>query len=215
LSLSRSEIAAIRTDYRLAQLSEQIAGNDPISFFLHWFDEARKAEITEVNAMTLATCDDSNRPHARIVLLKGVEDSEFIFFSNYNSNKGKQLYKNPYASLVFFWKELERQVRIEGVVKRTTADMSDAYFHSRPEGSQLGAWASPQSEIIPDREMLNERYKIFEEQFKAAIPRPPHWGGYALAPTYIEFWQGRSNRMHDRLCFEKANDQWKSFRLAP
>jgi len=194
LSSTSSHIADIRKDYRLAALDESVAGQEPLSFFRHWFDEAEKAQIDEVNAMTLATVDEHGYPHARIVLLKGLDEG-FVFFTNYDSAKGRQLATRPSVAVVFFWKELERQVRIEGVVEKTAITESDAYFNSRPTGSRIGAWASPQS---------------------APIPRPEHWGGYRILPQRIEFWQGRSNRLHDRIVFEKeGQSSWSKYRLAP
>lgn len=211
------DIADIRQDYQLAALDEITVGDDPINFFTRWFAEAQQAEISEVNAMTLATVDDNNRPHARIVLLKGLEDGNFEFFTNYNSKKGKNLAHNPYVSLVFFWKELERQVRIEGIARKLAPNKSNAYFHSRPEGSQLGAWASPQSQVITHRNVLDENYNHYAQEFTGSqIPRPEHWGGYTIQPIAIEFWQGRSNRMHDRILFTALTDSmWKKERLAP
>ena len=200
----------------MAALDEQTAGDDPLAFFHKWFAEAQHAKITEVNAMTLATVNAAGQPHARIVLLKGVEDGGFVFFTNYSSTKGHDLEVNPHASLLFFWKELERQVRIEGhVVKIDEAD-SDAYFHSRPAGSRLGAWSSPQSQPITDRSVLDANYLKYEREFAGApIPRPPHWGGYRVIPSIIEFWQGRSSRMHDRILFSNAGGNWTKERLAP
>lgn len=210
-----SGIAAIRTDYRKADLDESIAGSNPIAFFLQWFQEAVKSSVEEVNAMTLATCDSLGKPHARIVLLKDVEQEDFVFFTNYQSHKGHELSENNHAALVFFWKELERQVRIEGIVEKISAEKSDEYFYSRPEGSRLGAWSSPQSMVIPNRNVLDDNYEKYQKEFVNHIPRPPHWGGYQLKPSLIEFWQGRSNRMHDRILFEKENNIWKRSRLAP
>lgn len=210
-----ADIAAIRTDYRKAALDEVLAGDDALAFFSRWFDEAVAAQIDEVNAMTLATCDAGGKPHARIVLLKGLESDGFVFYTNYDSDKGIQLASNPYAALVFFWKELERQVRIEGRIEKLDASSSDAYFYSRPAGSRLGAWASPQSRVIPDRSVLDTNYKKYQEQFSDHIPRPPHWGGYTLVPRKIEFWQGRSSRMHDRIVFERDGAAWTKCRLAP
>lgn len=211
------ELSDIRQDYLLAALDETIVGDDPIIFFTRWFAEAQKAEITEVNAMTLATVGVGNKPHARIVLLKGLEDGQFQFFTNYNSEKGMNIAHNPHVSLVFFWKELERQVRIEGMASVLPADKSDAYFYTRPAGSRLGAWASPQSKEISDRSILDTNYTQYENQFQGIeIPRPGHWGGYAIDPAVIEFWQGRSSRMHDRIVFTKTPDgMWKKKRLAP
>lgn len=201
----------------MAALDEATVGDDPVAFFTRWFIEAQKAEISEVNAMTLATVGPDNVPHARIVLLKGLENGEFIFFTNYHSSKGKDISHNPNTCLMFFWKELERQVRILGVAKPIAPEQSDAYFHSRPEGGQIGAWASPQSEIIADRKVLDERYVQYQQQFAdGQIPRPEHWGGYAVTPTSIEFWQGRASRLHDRIVFVKGEDRlWKKIRLAP
>lgn len=210
-------LADIRKDYILASLDESGTGDEPVSFFRKWFAEARDAAVQEVNAMTLATVDASSVPHARIVLLKGVDDAGFVFFTNYRSDKGQQLLANPQAALVFFWPELERQVRVEGSVVRVSAAESDAYFHSRPESSRLGAWASPQSSIIADRNELIAREEAMSERFRnEAIPRPEHWGGFCLKPRRIEFWQGRASRLHDRICFEAdETGAWKRFRLAP
>jgi pyridoxamine 5'-phosphate oxidase len=210
-------IADIRQDYMLAALDEDTVGHDPILFFSTWFAEAEKAQITEINAMTLATAGADLRPHARIVLLKGLEDQGFVFFTNYDSDKGREISENPHAALCFFWKELERQVRIEGVIEKIAGDQSDVYFQSRPAGSRLGAWASPQSREIPDRNILDLNYSKYEQEFSnIAIPRPPHWGGYKLIPNRIEFWQGRSSRMHDRIQFTKhESGSWARARLAP
>lgn len=210
-------IADIRTDYRLAALDETTVGIDPILFFSRWFSEAEAAQITEVNAMTLATVDSRNFPHARIVLLKGLEEQGFVFFTNYDSNKGKEILAHPNAALVFFWKELERQVRIEGIIEKIPASESDAYFHSRPRGSRLGAYASPQSREISDRSILDINYARYEQEFsEVEMPRPEHWGGYRVVPSRIEFWQGRSSRMHDRILFTKQPDNtWSRSRLAP
>ncbi len=210
-------IADIRQEYKLSALDESSAGIDPISFFRKWFSEAENAQITEVNAMTLATADAKGIPHARIVLLKGLENSEFIFFTNYSSSKGREIGENPFASLVFFWKELERQVRIEGKIEKVSATESDIYFNSRPKGSRIGAWASPQSQEITDRDILDVNYARYEQEFSdIEMPRPPHWGGYKIIPNYIEFWQGRASRMHDRITFTKnENGDWRRARLAP
>jgi len=214
LSSHGIDIAGIRKDYRLAALDETIAGDDPIAFFNKWFAEANVAEISEVNAMTLATIDKNNAPHARIVLLKGLDDG-FVFYTNYDSAKGHELGVNSKAALVFFWKELERQVRIEGIAEKVSEKESDIYFFSRPQGSRLGAWASPQSQIIPNRDILDRNYIKFQEQYKNDIPRPLFWGGYRIIPNMIEFWQGRSNRMHDRIQFTINDGAWKKHRLAP
>lgn len=209
-------IADIRMDYMLAALDEETAGTDPIAFFSKWFKEAELARITEINAMTLATADAQNRPHARIVLLKGLDERGFVFFTNYDSAKGQHIAENPNVSLLFFWKELERQVRIDGRIEKVPAEESDIYFHSRPEGSRLGAWASPQSREIPHRNILELNYSKYEAEFSGVqIPRPAHWGGYIVIPERIEFWQGRSSRMHDRILFKRNGAAWHRSRLAP
>ena len=210
-------IADIRKDYKLAALDEDTVGYDPIAFFTKWFAEAEAAQITEINAMTLATADNNGIPHARIVLLKGLDKAVFVFFTNYDSAKGKEIDSNPHAALVFFWKELERQVRIEGTIEKIQPGESDIYFRSRPAGSRIGAWASPQSKEIPDRNILDLNYARYEEEFsQIEIPRPPYWGGYKVIPGHIEFWQGRSSRMHDRILFTKnETGNWERSRLAP
>ena len=211
-----SNIADIRTEYMREALDEDIAGHDPIVFFRRWFTEAETAEITEINAMTLATVDAHNHPHARIVLLKGLEEGGFVFFTNYDSDKGVEIKSNPNVALTFFWKELERQVRIEGIATKIAETDSDAYFHSRPAGSRIGAWASPQSRAIPHRNIIELNYQKYQEEFSQIdIPRPPHWGGYLVQPTSIEFWQGRSSRMHDRILFTLEDNSWVKSRLAP
>jgi pyridoxamine 5'-phosphate oxidase len=222
---ARTQIADLREDYKLAALEENSILNDPIEQFSVWFAHAQNAKLREPNAMTLATADAFGRPSARIVLLKGVDARGFTWFTNYQSRKGDDLNLNSHAALVFFWNELERQVRIEGTVTKISEAESDDYFESRPEGSRLGAWASPQSRVIESRADLEAREKLFAEQFKidlgnptrGAIPRPAHWGGYRLNPTMIEFWQGRSSRLHDRLRFARKNPNqaWKLERLAP
>jgi pyridoxamine 5'-phosphate oxidase len=210
-------IADIRQDYKLAALDEDAAGQDPLAFFHKWFADAQAAHITEVNAMTLATADSSGIPHARILLLKGLDSRGFVFYTNYDGAKGHQIADTGHVALVFFWKELERQVRIEGRIEKVSAEESDTYFHSRPTGSQLGAWASPQSSIIPDRQVLDDNYKKYEAEFAGKeIPRPPHWGGYRVIPNTIEFWQGRASRMHDRILFTATEERdWRKSRLAP
>ena len=212
-----SSIASIRKEYRLNSLSEEKVGRDPFDQFGQWWNEALASEIDEVNAMTLATASNDGIPSARVVLLKGFDEKGFVFFSNYNSYMGRQLEENPRACLVFFWKELERQVRITGLVEKVSSGESDEYFKSRPEGSRLGAWASPQSEVIPDRHWLVENEKKFREKFDGSeIQRPRHWGGYRVKPISFEFWQGRHNRMHDRIQFSlEENGTWKIERLAP
>ncbi|HVZ24600.1 MAG TPA: pyridoxamine 5'-phosphate oxidase, partial [Sediminibacterium sp.] len=189
----------------------------PIDQFARWWEEATHSEIDEVNAMTLATATPGGLPSARIVLLKGFDQRGFIFFTNYESHKGRELDHNPRASLIFFWKELERQVRIEGLVERLPSEESDAYFASRPRGSQLGAWASQQSTVIPDRAYLEKRMHDLEVAYQERpIPRPPHWGGFLVKPLNVEFWQGRSSRLHDRIRYVlERGHNWAMQRLAP
>ncbi|MEI6585825.1 MAG: pyridoxamine 5'-phosphate oxidase [Sediminibacterium sp.] len=213
----KTPIADIRSDYRMKSLLEADVAANPFEQFTRWFDEALNAEIEEVNAMTLATASLQGIPSARIVLLKGYDQNGFVFFTNYNSQKGKDIAENPYASLVFFWKELERQVRIDGRIEKIHASESDAYFQSRPASSRIGAWSSPQSTVITDRSIIENNYVHFEKEFgENYIPRPNHWGGYVVKPTAIEFWQGRSSRMHDRMHYKlNANHSWTLERLAP
>jgi pyridoxamine 5'-phosphate oxidase len=209
-------IADIRKDYSLHALEESNLEPDAILQFTRWWNDAVTSEISEVNAMTLATVTNDGKPAARIVLLKDYDDNGFVFYTNYNSNKGSELAANANAALLFFWKEIERQVRIEGVVEKTSPEESDAYFFSRPEGSRIGAWVSPQSRVINNRNVLEENEVQYKETFKNSIPRPPHWGGYRVMPFKIEFWQGRSNRLHDRILYTKNPDgSWKVERLAP
>lgn len=199
----------------MAELNEEMTGDDPLAFFHKWFSEAEIAKADEVNAMTLATIGKDSRPHARIVLLKGLDNRGFTFFTNYNSAKGMQMDENGHAALVFFWRELERQVRVEGVIEKLTDAENDAYFLSRPEMSRIGAWASPQSSVIDSRDILNENFDKYQKQFGTSVPRPPHWGGYRVLPDAIEFWQGRASRLHDRILFERHASHWHKSRLAP
>lgn len=210
-------IADIRKNYSQKKLSEKKADANPMKQFAKWWKQAAASKIDEVNAMTLATASQDGVPAARIVLLKGVDENGFIFFTNYESFKGQQLTENPKACLVFFWKELERQVRITGLVEKISTAASDEYFHSRPEGSQLGAVASPQSRIIENREWLDKHFKKLKKQLKnEIIQRPEHWGGYMVKPVIIEFWQGRPSRLHDRLQYSlQETGKWKIERLAP
>lgn len=211
------DIAAIRKNYSQKKLSEHKAAAGPMDQFAKWWKQAVKSGIDEVNAMTLATASADGIPSARIVLLKDFNEKGFSFFTNYNSFKGQQLAENPKACLVFFWKELERQVRITGLIEKLDAVANDAYFHSRPEESQVGAIASPQSQVIDNREWLDENYKQLKKQLKGeVIERPAHWGGYLVKPVIIEFWQGRPSRLHDRLQYTlQENGSWKLERLAP
>lgn len=198
-------------------LNENDVSADPMDQFTVWWNDAVKSEIEEVNAMTLATATRNGMPSARIVLLKGYDPTGFVFFTNYLSHKGKELEENPQACLVFFWKELERQVRIEGSVEKISEQESDNYFQSRPRGSRIGAWASPQSTVIPDREFIEKNSSDVEVKYAdEAVPRPPHWGGYLVRPECVEFWQGRSNRLHDRIRYRKIETgNWAIERLAP
>ena len=211
------ELSQLRKDYTLHSLNEDDVDNSPITQFEKWWKDATESAILEMNAMTVASTGNDGMPDARIVLLKGVDEKGFVFFTNYNSAKSKQLEQNGNCCLLFFWKELERQVRIAGVAEKISATESIAYFNSRPEGSKLGAWASPQSMVVAGKAMLIETYQYYAERFKhGEIPKPPHWGGYRVRPVRIEFWQGRPSRMHDRILYTKAPEgNWKIERLAP
>lgn len=210
-------IADIRINYSKKSLSETDIDQDPVQQFAIWWQEAVNSHFIEVNAMTLATVDENNQPCARTVLLKGFDQRGFVFFTNYNSRKGQQLTHNPNVCLLFFWKELERQVTIRGSVEKISTEESIAYFNSRPEDSRIGAWASTQSAVVAGKAWLKETFEFYKERFKhGQIPKPPHWGGYRVIPRTIEFWQGRPNRMHDRLQYSLLDDgSWKIERLAP
>lgn len=209
-------IADLRQEYAKHELDRDSVADDPIQQFQAWFDEALEAEVEEPNAMTLATTDATGRPAARIVLLKGLDERGFVFYSNYESQKGEQMNANPNVALVFWWEPLERSVRIEGTAEKLPEDESTEYFESRPHGSQLGAWASPQSRVIESREVLQKRLELVESEYdEGEVPRPPHWGGYVVHPREIEFWQGRPNRLHDRLRYRSMEDGWAIERLAP
>jgi len=208
-------IAQLRKNYTFGQLSETDVPGNPLPLFKLWFDQAVRAECPEPNSMTLATADKDGNPSARIVLLKGADQDGFTFFTNYESQKGKDLAVRPQAALLFHWHELERQVRIQGLVERVSVAESDEYFHSRPSASRIGAWASPQSSAIPNREFLEEAEKRFKAEFGDAPPRPQHWGGYRLRPTEMEFWQGRPSRLHDRIHYKLDESTWRVNRLAP
>ncbi len=212
-----SSIADIRKDYMLQTLSEDDIHTHPMKQFEKWWDQAIESKIEEVNAMTLATVNAAGSPSARIVLLKGFNNDGFTFFTNFNSRKGIEIAENPNVCLVLFWKELERQVRIEGNVKKIHESESDTYFNSRPLSNRIGAWASPQSEEIVSREELEKRFSQIEKDFfDKEISRPPHWGGYIVQPKSIEFWQGRPSRLHDRIEYKvNENNQWSFVRLAP
>jgi pyridoxamine 5'-phosphate oxidase len=188
---------------------------DPLARFAEWQEEAVAAGLTLPEAMTLATADEAGRPSARTVLLKGVDERGFVFFTNYESRKGRDLAQNPQAALTFLWKELERQVRIEGRIEKVAPDESTAYYDTRPVGARIGAWASPQSEVIENRGWLEKRWEELSAQYGDSPKRPPHWGGYRVLPDYLEFWQGRRSRLHDRIAYTRAADRWKLARLAP
>jgi len=206
----------LRVDYKRAALSERDAASDPFELFTRWFDEAVAAAIPEPNAMTLATVDAAGRPAARIVLMKGIDARGVVFHTNYDSRKGRDLAGNPRAALLFFWVGLERQVRIDGTAERVSAEDSDAYFAARPRGSQISAWASPQSAPVADRAWLEARFAECEARFASgAVPRPPNWGGVRVVPDRFEFWQGRASRLHDRLVWSRQGDGWTIGRLAP
>jgi pyridoxamine 5'-phosphate oxidase len=209
------DLSALRQDYLNAQLSENDVLPNPLSQFAQWFGEAQNAQVAEPNAMTLATVNATGQPSARIVLIKEARNDGVVWFTNYQSRKGADLLHNAQAALLFFWQPLERQVRFEGVVERVSAAESDAYYHSRPVNSRLGAWSSPQSDIITSREVLETNLAHYAAEFGNEPPRPPHWGGYILKPTYVEFWQGRASRLHDRVAYRLVDGAWHIVRLAP
>ena len=210
-------LADIRKEYSLKELDFEHVEQDPIKQFEKWFQEAVDAEVIEVNAMSLSTVKTTGGATCRIVLLKGIENNSFVFYTNYSSNKGQEIEKDSGVCLNFFWRELERQVRIEGMVEKISAEQSSAYFATRPKGSQMGAWASPQSEVIPNREVLENNKAALEARYADAeqLPRPDHWGGFILKPELIEFWQGRKSRLHDRLQYRLIDGNWLRERLAP
>jgi pyridoxamine 5'-phosphate oxidase len=212
-----SHIADLRREYSQATLDVATVNVNPIVQFETWFNEAINAGITEPNAMNLATVNEQGKPSSRIVLLKGVENGKFLFYSNYQSKKGKELESNSACALTFFWPDLERQIRIEGVAERVDEKTSEQYFQSRPRSSQVGAWASPQSAPIKDRSLLDERVLQMEKKFEGfhVLPKPHQWGGYQVEPFLMEFWQGRPGRLHDRIQYSRVDNLWKIFRLAP
>lgn len=211
-----STISDLRKEYTLNGLDTADVLADPIAQFRLWFNAALQANVPEPNAMYVSTVTEEGRPDGRIVLLKDILDTGFVFYTNYESRKGKELTSHPFAAITFFYQELERQVRIEGRVEKVSPEQSDDYFNSRPRGSQLGAWVSNQSSVIENRDVLETRQRELEARFAdQPIPRPPHWGGYQVIPDAIEFWQGRPSRLHDRIRYRKENDNWIIERLAP
>ncbi|MBC8161901.1 MAG: pyridoxamine 5'-phosphate oxidase [Roseiflexaceae bacterium] len=209
-------IADLRKDYTLRGLDVADLDRDPLAQFRSWFETAVQAGLPEPNAMTLASATRAGRPSARVVLLKGLDARGFVFYSNFESRKGRELIENSFAALVFLWDELERQVRVEGAVEQVAAGEADAYFASRPWGSRLGAWASAQSAVLADRAALEARYAALAVQYEGQdVPRPPHWGGFRVVPDTLEFWQGRSSRLHDRLRYTRTGDEWRVERLSP
>ncbi len=214
--MNKASVADLRINYVTNELLEKNVFNDPVRQFEIWFKDAKDSGIREPNAMVLSTIED-NKPSSRVVLLKGFDSEGFVFYTNYLSDKGIQMAETPFVSLNFFWDILERQVRVEGTVEKVSEKDSDEYYWSRPRGSQIGAWVSNQSSVVETREVLQEKLDYFEAKFKdmEVIPRPPHWGGYLVRPEKIEFWQGRPNRLHDRLLFSHDGDAWKIERLSP
>jgi pyridoxamine 5'-phosphate oxidase len=210
-----ANIASLRLNYKLAQLDEADLSSDPFNQFRKWFKEALEAQIVEANAMCLSTVNASNKPHSRIVLLKDISEQGFVFFTNYESLKSKDIEGNQNVTILFFWKELQRQVRIEGIVNKVSDEISSEYFNSRPRESQLGAIASNQSEVIPNRQFLENKYNLLQQKYiNTRIERPENWGGFEVVPNYFEFWQGRESRLHDRFQYIKTND-WIIERLSP
>ena len=206
----------LNLEYKLNKLSEETVHKNPFKQFGDWFNQVLKLELKEPTAMVLATADKKARPSARVVLMKEISSEGITFYTNYNSRKGEELKQNPSAALLFYWTELERQVRIEGNIKKVSRQESVKYFNSRPFGSRIAAWISEQSEIIPNREYLEKRFTELEKNFSdGKISLPPNWGGFRLFPNYFEFWQGKENRMHDRICYRKIKSKWKISRLAP
>lgn len=211
------DIASIRKEYSNRAFDQFMIDKDPVKQFVQWFNEALEANVPEPNAMNMASVSADGRPASRMVLLKGVENNKFVFYTNVQSRKGLEMDQNPAVALTFFWAELERQVRIEGTAQRVSKERAEAYFHSRPRESQIGAWTSPQSSIIDSRAILEERFEQLSEKFKdePKIPMPKQWGGYEVSPVMLEFWQGRSNRLHDRISYTWVDDKWLIYRLAP
>ncbi len=213
--MKTTDISGIRKNYSKHKLDENEVNKNPVLQFKLWLDDALVFKIDEPTAMTLATSDKNGKPSARIVLLKGVNEKGFVFYTNYSSRKGREIKQNPLAALVFHWKELERQVRIEGYVEKIPEKNSEDYFSSRPLASRISAIVSPQSKIIPGRDFLDKLFIEYKNKSKSRIEKPANWGGYVLIPYYFEFWQGRKNRLHDRLCYKRLRKGWKINRLAP
>ena len=212
----RLYINTLRHDFSSQTLDEKDVNADPIMQFEKWFKEAVDSKVHEPNAMTVCTATKEGKPSARILLLRNFNESGFVFYTNYTSRKGTEIMENPNCALLFFWPELERQVRIEGVLTKQTSDESDIYFNTRPRTSKLGAWTSAQSKVIDNRKVLDEEYDLLSKKYPdETVPRPPHWGGYILKPSTIEFWQGRPSRLHDPILFVQENNKWKIQRLAP
>lgn len=212
----KKELQDAREDYSHDALNIEDAAENPIDQFKDWFQKYKDSGAKDFNAMTLSTASKEGQPSSRVVLLKGIEDEAFEFYSNYNSDKGVQMSRNPAVALNFFWAGPEQQVRVEGIVKKMPDEESEEYFQSRPRGSQIGAYVSPQSDVIEDRSFLEKRQYEFEEKFEGEkVPKPQHWGGYRVYPHRMEFWQGRSNRLHDRVNYRYENGRWKKERLAP
>jgi pyridoxamine 5'-phosphate oxidase len=212
-----TSVADLRKEYTFQGLSETDAHPNPFQQFKIWFEQALAAQLPEPNAMTIATATPEGKPYARIVLLKGYDERGFVFYTNYESQKGRQLVENPWGAIAFWWAELERQVRIGGRVEKVSSQEADEYFRSRPQGSQLGAWASNQSQVIASRKVLEQRLQQLKEEYdNKDVPRPPHWGGFRVIPEEIEFWQGRPSRLHDRLLYRRGEDgSWTIQRLSP
>lgn len=210
-----NKLSAIRQEYKKHTLDEKSLPKKPFGFFNQWLNEAIQLKLPEPTAMSLSTVGENKRPSSRIVLLKDVDENGLTFFTNYHSRKGHEISETPFGALLFFWEGLERQVRIEGKVLKTPDDISDTYFQSRPHNSRVGAWSSPQSQVIPNREYLDNKFQDQLNDASTTEKRPEYWGGYTLVPDYFEFWQGRESRLHDRICYTLLGNEWKMERLAP